>query len=102
MTPSEILEGCQRDGISLSVTADRNLAFEGESYALAFWLPQLRKHKSEVVDALSPKPRSCRECRHFASTVTYASPVSIEQVKHDYPQMEATPLIDIDYQYVEK
>ncbi len=38
----------------------------------------------------------------YASTVTYATPVCIEQVKHDYPQMEATPLIDINYQYVEK
>ena len=70
MTPNEILEGCQRDGISLSVTVDRNLAFEGESYALAFWLPHLRKHKSENIDALTPTQpeiRRCQDCKHFAT-----------------------------------
>ena len=69
MTPREILEGCQRDGISLSVTVDRNLAFEGESYALAFWLPQLRKHKSEIIDALTPAQpeiQRCQDCIHLA------------------------------------
>ena len=67
MTPREILEGCQRDGVALTVTEERNLAFEGDSYALSYWLPILRKYKNEVVDALDPLPKSCRECRHFAS-----------------------------------
>lgn len=30
----------------------------------------------------------------YAITVTYASPVSIQQVKHDYPQVEAYPSIN--------
>ncbi len=33
----------------------------------------------------------------YATTVTYATPVSIEQVKHDYREMDAIPLIDINY-----
>lgn len=67
MNAIEILAGCLRDGINLSVTDDRNLAFEGESYTLSFWLPHLRKHKPEVIEALSPSVKCCQDCIHFSS-----------------------------------
>lgn len=75
MMPSEIINGCQRDGIRLNLTNDGMIRYSGDEYSLKYWLPILAEHKSAVVDELSADPfvpafeivHRCQNCKHFAS-----------------------------------
>jgi len=75
MNATEIINGCQRDGILLNLTNDGMIRYAGDEYSLRYWLPILAKHRSAVVEELSTDPfapniemiRCCKECRHFAT-----------------------------------
>ena len=75
MMPSEIINGCQRDGIRLNLTNDGMIRYSGDEYSLKYWLPILAAHKTAVVDELSAEPfvlaietgQRCQDCTHFAS-----------------------------------
>lgn len=75
MNPREILTGCQRDGIDLSLSDDGAIRYAGPEYAVRYWLPILSEHKPELLRELSAKShapelesiQSCQDCRHFAT-----------------------------------
>lgn len=68
MKLNQIIDGCHRDGVSLSVTDDGQLRYSGGQYAIDYWLPLLREHKAAIVASLTepagPIVRGCLSCRH--------------------------------------
>ena len=53
MKAREILLGCARDGVSLSVADDGLIRYSGNKYAVAYWLPILAENKASVIVAIS-------------------------------------------------
>lgn len=74
MSPSEILSGCSRDGVSLNLTNDGMIRYAGDEYAIKYWLPILAAYKTELVEELSFDPfaieikpvKRCQDCTHLA------------------------------------
>lgn len=73
MDVREIIEGCGRDGVALSVTDDNLVRYLGSEYAVGYWLPIIAENKPAIVAELTksiaavPVVRCCKTCRHLAS-----------------------------------
>lgn len=73
MHVSEIIDGCSRDGVILSLSEAGKVQYEGESYAVSFWLPRIRENKDAIVSflgntgvPLEPNDdRCCYSCKFF-------------------------------------
>lgn len=52
MTPAEVIERAEADGVLLSLSAVGTVKVVGDSSSLARWAPTLRAHKSAITDAL--------------------------------------------------
>ena len=52
MTPSTILYDAQADGVRLSLSPAGTIKATGDSAAVSRWLPTIREHKPEIVEAL--------------------------------------------------
>ncbi len=75
MIALEILNGCRRDGIQLTLTNDGMIRYSGDEYPLKYWLPIMAAQKLALIEALSlgpfapthPEIRRCQDCKHFAT-----------------------------------
>lgn len=75
MNASDILAGCERDGIALSATNDGMVRYSGPDYALRYWLPIVAENKAEILIALEDDRRDdghetvqrCQDCIHFSA-----------------------------------
>ena len=75
MIASEIIAGCERDGISLSSTNDGMVRYSGPEYALKYWLPIVAENKAAILGALEEDQRNddqetaqrCQDCIHFSA-----------------------------------
>jgi hypothetical protein len=52
MSPAEVIERAEDDGVVLSLSAAGTVKASGDSSSLARWAPTLRAHKSAIAAAL--------------------------------------------------
>lgn len=52
MTPVTLMEEAQADGVILTLSAAGTIKASGDGAAVTRWLPTIRGHKAELVDAL--------------------------------------------------
>lgn len=73
MNVREIIEGCRRDGVALSVTDDNLVRYLGNEYSVGYWLPIIAENKPAIIAELSKSivsvavVRCCNSCRHCAT-----------------------------------
>lgn len=57
MNPESIIREAQADGLSLALTSSGTIKATGEDEAINRWLPEIREHKAEIIQALQkPEP----------------------------------------------
>lgn len=75
MIASEIIDGCERDGISLSSTNDGMVRYSGPEYALKYWPPIVAENKAAILGVLEEDQSNddqetaqrCQDCVHFSA-----------------------------------
>ena len=52
MTPATVIREAHVDGVILTVSDTGTLKANGDEAAVSRWLPAIREHKAEIIDAL--------------------------------------------------
>ncbi len=65
MTPATIIKQAQADGVMLALSPPGSIKAVGTGEAVNRWLPILREHKAELLDALRAANDGETELRHL-------------------------------------
>lgn len=103
MNPRSIIQQATADGVKLALSAAGNIKATGDDAAVERWLPTIREHKVEIIQAMQDAANDSAE-RHFAwnvilpngerLTVTCSPEATAEEMRRDYPRATVEPLPD--------
>ncbi|RFC31634.1 MAG: hypothetical protein DID92_2727745642 [Candidatus Nitrotoga sp. SPKER] len=60
MTPAEIIQSCDFDGVKLALTPEGKLHYSGNAEMIAQWLPTLRENRRAILAELHRESRRCK------------------------------------------
>jgi len=78
MNPAAIIKGAQADGVLLALSPTGSIMAVGSDEAVCRWLPIIREHKPELLQALRKTPEE-REILHWLSRIGETDPVIIRE-----------------------
>lgn len=96
MTPTTIICKAMADGVQLALSATGNIKASGDQLGVEKWLPTIRAHKPEIIEALQdaandsddavPDDRcTCRQCQQLRARVcTVAKPSGLVSANRGY------------------
>ena len=90
MTSTGIIREAQADGVRLALSTSGNIKASGDSAAVNRWMPVIRKHKAEIIDALKTTSRWWRVCccDRPPLEILYPSGASRAEVLAAYPDAQ--------------
>jgi hypothetical protein len=82
MTPAELIERAELDGVALFLSAAGTVKAQGDSSSLARWAPVLREHKLAITAALIRAKAETDKIMAWLASIGEHDPVQIRDVMY--------------------